>query len=115
MLQANYVINPTMYHNSSQTQDKDFRRTRTGLEGNVVFPAEMSMKIEMSSEKDSSHPFKGVGLISDIAGGCVTGRGGCIKEKGLIPRGSRQRCSSSQLLSLIINLVREETKYPPPY
>lgn len=25
----------------------------------------------MSSEKDSSHPFKGVGLISDIAGGCV--------------------------------------------
>lgn len=33
----------------------------------------------MSSEKDSSHPFKGVGLISDIAGGCVvSGGGGCI-------------------------------------
>lgn len=75
MLQANYVINSTMYYSSSQIQDKDFRRTRTGLEGNGVFSAVMSMKIEMSSEKESSHPFKGVGLISDIAGGCVGGGG----------------------------------------
>lgn len=96
MFQAHSVINPTMCYNSSQTQDKDFRRTRTGLEGNVVFSA--------GDSDELGEKFKGVGLISDIAGGCVVGGGAQDNDAGTV-----------ELLSLIINLVREDAKYLPPY
>lgn len=73
MFQAHSIINPTTIIRL-KLKIRIFAAQEQGWKEMWCFP-QMTV---MSSEKDSSHPFKGVGLISDIAGGCVV-EGGLYK------------------------------------